>query len=284
MPPRSDAPGAMSVTEEKLTTREALEQTATAGLVAVFEVAKQVPGFGTTPEAQALLAVALPAFGLALGRHLYHAYVERVPRLTRGFGKAFDQDPVRVADHAKTHESDADYHETMYRAFRTMLDAVDPEVVETVGYLAGKYTADGRKPDAFFRSLGQLLCELEPGQLPQLKSILGYVLSAQEKLEHVGGVDLVVEYQDDLTTRVDIVLGHSRFLEVGIVPSATRLVHLLKRFGLAGAATPGIPELAERLDDDTAGILFEQASQMMHVLDPENAHAMKLESTEIAAG
>jgi hypothetical protein len=237
----------------ELAVREAFEQVTTAGLVAVGEVAKQLPDVAAHPELQALLSVALPIFGFAIGRRLHHAYAARLPRFTRGYAGAFGGDQAKVKQHAEICENDATYHETMYRAFRAMLDAADPEVVEALGYLAGTYTLTGKKPDAFFRGLGRALCDLEASEFCDLKALLVALQNANRSLEiPETWLDVVIDTREleeservvsrqgpitqtivDLEVDVRIVLSSDTFLGVGNHPAAQRLFILLKREGLA---------------------------------------------------
>lgn len=65
-----------------------------------------------------MLAVTLPLLGLAVAKGAHRLYAARTVLLAKGYTKAFNDDPAKVADHAKAYEHDADYHETMYRTFR----------------------------------------------------------------------------------------------------------------------------------------------------------------------
>ena len=59
-----------------------------------------------------------------------------------------------------------------------MMDAADPSVIDTIGYLAGQYSIANKKPDSHFRRLGRLLSELEAGKLEDLKQLLNGIVTA----------------------------------------------------------------------------------------------------------
>lgn len=253
---RDDAvyPAAMAPadgSDEVFTNREVLEQGSQAFFVAVGEAAKQVPAVAANPGWQALLAITMPLMGLAVARGAYRLFAPRTAALAKGYAKAFNDEPQKVADHAAARADDPDYHETMYRTFRAMVDAADPSVVETLGYLAGTYTSARKKPDVFFRGLGRLLCDLDSGELDDLRALLHGIRegNAEEKHEWL---DVVIDSQMDPTS-VHVVEGgpngtlseydHEEFVRivltaiesitVGKHPSAARLFLLLKREGLA---------------------------------------------------
>ena len=147
----------------------------------------------------------------------------------------------------KLHENDADYHDTIFKAFRAMADAAEPEVVEVLGYLAGTYTFGSKRPDSFFRGLGRLLCDLETDELPRLRLLLRSVLMAWTVHEwDEEDVDVI------LTTKVTEPPGRFEFSEQLMVvigagrkdghPVPTpkdgqRLFHLLKQNGFGRGMT-----------------------------------------------
>jgi hypothetical protein len=133
-----------------LTDKEVLEQGSSAFFVAVGEAAKNfVPVVAASHGWQALLAVAMPLMGFAVARGAHRLFAQRTAQLAQGYARAFDFQQEEVEAHAEQHKDDDVYHDTMFRTFRAMMDAAEPEVVETLGYMAGCYTRGERRPDAF---------------------------------------------------------------------------------------------------------------------------------------
>lgn len=230
---------------------EALEAGSAAFFTAVGEGAKvMVPAVAASAGWQALLAVALPLMGLAVAKGAYRLFSPRTALLAKGYTHAFGDDPERVRRHAQEHEDDTDYHETMFRTFRAMMDAAEPEVVETLGHMAGRYTIAKRKPDMLFRGLGRLLCDLEAGELDVFRELLRGVSAATEKnKERFIRVVIADQFSHEEVHQktasstsstmhyVDIVRvldSHDRETDLGQYPLATRFFALLKREGLAG--------------------------------------------------
>lgn len=212
---------------------------------AVGEGAKiVVPAVAASAGWQAMLAVTLPLMSLAVAKGAYRILTPRTALLAKGYGHAFGDDPKKVEDHAKQREQDPNYHETMYRTFRSMMDAAEQEVVETIGYMAGVYTLGGRRPDAFFRGLGRLLCDCEQGELDRFRSLMLSVRAAQAPDAKWVSVQFeprkVHAPSDDdprdpnlWRTLVTIGVGGGK-VDLGRHPEAERLFLLLKREGLAG--------------------------------------------------
>jgi len=158
--------------DEELKGREAFERIFGALFTAGGEVAKAFPGVEHDLPLRGGLAVVLPVMGFAVGRGLHRAFIGRRKTFAKGYVNAFEGDPDKAAAHGEQHRDDDNYNERMYRAFRAMLDAADPSVVETLGYLAGQYSFADKPVDADFRNLGRLLCDLEGGELQQFKTLL----------------------------------------------------------------------------------------------------------------
>ena len=230
--------------EHFISEEQALETGTQAFFTAVGEGAKiVVPAVAASAGWQAMLAVTLPLMGLAVAKGAYRLFAPRTALLAKGYTKAFSDDPTRVAEHAERHKDNADYHETMFRAFRAMVDAAEPEVVETLGYMAGVYIIGGKKPDRLFRGMGRLLCDCEQGELERFRSLLRKVHAVQRpgttwatvqfeprKLEQASDDDpLDPDLWRTLTTT-----GATGNVELGHHPEAERLFLLLKRDGLAG--------------------------------------------------
>jgi hypothetical protein len=174
------------MTSENVTPKEAFEQTGQALLRGVSELAKLHPEIVGNDAAKAFITVFFPIVGLALGRGTYRLVAGRLPQFAGGYAKAFRGDHEKVEEHAKVHQDEPNYYETMYRSFRQMMDAAEPEVVEAIGYLAGQYTFAGRKPDSHFRRLGRVLSDLESGDLADLRKLLHGVLAFECTLRVLG--------------------------------------------------------------------------------------------------
>jgi len=106
-----------------------------------------------------------------------------------------------------------------------MMEAVDEDVVPVLGYVAGRYAFERKRPDGFFRGLGRLLCELEPRELEQLVRLLKLtILACRERPQ----VNLTVDQNGQLNAYA----GGKVVREEKQMPAARRLFMLLKREGL----------------------------------------------------
>jgi hypothetical protein len=261
----------------KVSPKEAFEQTGQAVMTAVAELVKLHPEVASNPAAQAFMAVFGPVMGLALGRGAYGVIANRVPRLAAGYRKAFKDDAKKVEEHAKANEDNPDYHEVMYRSFRQMMDAADPEVIEALGYMAGQYAYGCEKPDSYFRRLGRLLCDLEAIELDQLRPMLRNILSRKSEVKALGvslGLEKVRVGEEDgkeiVQTVLAIDLEAAPSLPVGSYPSASHLMFLLKRerFAIEAQGTwdesEGDPHAASRM-----WISFAVVRQILGSIDPQ---------------
>jgi hypothetical protein len=261
--------------EPFISDEQALETGTQALFTAIGEGARlAVPAVAASAGWQAMLAVALPLMGLAVAKGAQRLFAPRTALLAKGYGKAFDNDPKKVEDHAKQHEHDADYHETMFRTFRAMIDAAEPEVVEALGYMAGVYTSAGRKADALFRSVGRLLCDLEAGELAVVRKLLREVEKHDHGDEPMGfrGLHLSIGTVNERDTRI-LTVGNAAF-HIDEMPQAPRLFMLLKREGL-GSSQP-LPREVEHLNrnippsgDRTMRILGATAANVLRLIDPQ---------------
>jgi hypothetical protein len=209
-----------------LTSKEAIDQASQALFRGIGEVAKAHPAIAANEPAKAFIAVLFPILGLSVSRMAQRFFADRIPKLSEGYAGPFGSEEAAAA-HAQEHEEDADYHEVMFRTFRAMTDAVDPEVVPALGYLAGQYNFAGRRPDAHFRAMGRLLCELEPGELQQLRGIFRSLLDktspGSAQLDLICGPDDTVSIPAPGTNNTPL----------GIFPSGLRLFRLLKTEAMA---------------------------------------------------
>jgi len=212
--------------DDDLTTKEAFDQTAQAAFRGIAEIAKAHPAIAHNEPAKAFLTVFLPVVGLSVSRTAQRFLAIRLRPLSEGYAKAFGDDPKKIEENTREHEDDPDYHEVMFRTFRAMTDAVDPEVIEILGHLAGQYNYAARKPDAYFRSLGRLLCELDPGEVGDLVSILRGVEAASKEDESAD-----VTFGTDES--VSVYKAGASNLRLGTFASGLRLFALLRREGLA---------------------------------------------------
>jgi len=240
-----------------------------------------------------MLAVTLPLMGLAVAKGASRLFAPRTVLLAKGYASAFDDDPAKVAEHAKEHETDPEYHETMFRTFRMMMDAAEPEVVETLGYMAGVYRGAGRYPDKVFRGMGRLLCDLERGELASLVAMLRGIDSVNEvnqapsicvvigdELSHEevhastpSSKSSTLHYKDI----VRVVDSDDREGDVGIHPLARRFFMLLKREGLAGTPAPRGQwnDDHKPSGDKTLEVPREIFKTFLHIVDPRPASAVR---------
>jgi hypothetical protein len=213
-----------------LSEKEVFEQ-AGAGLVAWLALAAQ--NSNAPLPVQGAMAMAGSLVGLGFGRSVFRAATRRFPKFARGFLRAGDPDPVRAGEKAKAMAEKGvteSLDDIMMRSFRQMMDAVDDEVVPVLGYMAGLYGFERKKPDVFFRGLGRLLCDLEAGELEQLGRIVK--LASTEPLRdatlQIGG------------TGVQLIAKNS--LRELRLPAAERLFGSLKREGLGKERFPSAEE------------------------------------------
>jgi hypothetical protein len=262
-----------------VTTREAFEHGANALLSGVVEVLKQVPGVGDNAPAMAFATVVLPVMGLTLGRAAHRLYAARIPKFLNGVKTAHGGDEQKVAAEAEAKKDDENYQETMFRGFKAMLDAADPAVVPGLGTLTGIYTRDDRKPDAFFRGFGRLLCELDGDELGEFLNFVRAIhQAARHHGEHHADLQLddvsLPEAEQKPMPRAGFRFQETRRVvvnvpwkdELGEFPSAIRFFALLKREGLAlnGTTRWGIGS------DRAMLVTADTVRQILEVLDPEN--------------
>jgi hypothetical protein len=205
-----------------------------------------------------------PIVGTAIGHGVQHLLAGRFPRFSKGYGKAFDSDPEKVRQHAEKHGDEPDQTETMYWVFRKVLDAVDPEVAIVLGYMAGQYNYAGKRADVFFRALGRLLCDLEPGELESLRELLRGVESAQAKVpgafaDMAVGVDYTVTIYNEGTDRI----------ELGTFVPGLRLFWLLKREVFAVGSPQNVHWGKSEISpgDRQMRLWFDSAARVLRTID-----------------
>ena len=255
--------------------RTYFEKIGEALMVGGIAVAYQLPGISSSPEAQGALAVVGPALGFALVRGCYDAFASRRASFVEGYVKAFDTDPNGAKEHAESQRENPDYHETMYRSFRLMMDAADPSVIDAIGYLAGQYSIANKKPDSHFRRLGRLLSELEAGQLEDLKQLLNGVVTAIYEFRSKDYKDLSSCSEDFYVTwsdekqhhLVDMHTGSSRYMTVvEAMPAAEWLVWVLKREGFGEI----LPENRHVIThSQSMSMTYENAQKILSTVDPK---------------
>jgi hypothetical protein len=163
-----------------------------------------------------------------------------------------------------------EYHELMFKTFRLMMDAADPSVVDILGYMADQYTFARKKADSYFRSVGRLLCDLEAGDLEDLRKLVSGVDSCESILGEVGEVDVFIDYPEGKPSLVKVDLRGGRENTIGHLPSAERLFLLMKREGFGSNIHGGMGTVDRTLasGDETMVILFDTARQLCATVDP----------------
>jgi hypothetical protein len=222
-----------------------------------------------SPPMGALLAIVTPFYSLVLSRIL-----ERHADAFKGYVRRFGGSKEKAREHNRRNRNTPNHREAIYWLFRMMQDAVDPSVVETLGYLTAVYSEANRRPDAQFRAIGRLLCELEPGEIHDLRVMLRYV--EQSKGTDGRELNLLAETDQDGQERISIVPAPNEKMTVGQpVPSAARLLSLLKREGLGGTpGTPmtyGISEIGST--DKRVTISADQVTKLLEIIDGQPAKA-----------
>ncbi|MEI9950815.1 MAG: hypothetical protein WDO74_18000 [Pseudomonadota bacterium] len=208
------------------------------GVVATLALAAQQ--LNVPLEVQGAIAMVGSFIGVGLGRSVYRAATRRYPAFAAGFLKAADPDPVKagekvkaIADQGVTESLD----DIMMRSFRSMMDAVDDEVIPVLGYMAAHYTFQGRKADVFFRGMGRLLCEFEPGEFAEFTNIMKVACSNATARQMISAE---VDQNGRLWVMEQNSSGH---LFLNDVKYALRLFALMKREHFGTSTQTGAPRL-----------------------------------------
>jgi hypothetical protein len=179
---------------------------------------------GLSPLMSNLISDVLARYQRTRSKHFLEGYVSA------------HKSEAEAQEVAEKHKDDPDYQTRMYQAFRFVMDAVDDSVIETIGYLAGQYDAfdKPRKADAYFRGMGRLLCDLEAGQLEELRAFFKMLNDIADSLERCLDWDHKLNVIVDPRSRTNEVSVHFNAYSVvnrdlcGSFPSANRLFHLLR--------------------------------------------------------
>ena len=242
-----------------------------AGVVATLALAAQQ--LNVPLEVQGAIAMVGSFIGLGLGRSVYRAATRRYPVFARGYLKGFDPDPVKAAEKAKVaaEKLSESLDDIMMRSFRSMMDAVTDEVVPILGYMAGLYTFEQKRPDAFFRGLGRLLCELEPGEVDSLRAVVSHVSNKSNQNE-------AISVEIDGAGRVWAWQGNSQGSAADrAAPHAIRVLALLKREQLAtspqpaGARYGSVSDPRTDVADVTMRIRPDLAARILTILESNNS-------------
>ena len=139
-------------------------------------------GVMTTPGASPLagaVALAGPTAGLVFGRAMHRFAEKRLPKFATAFLSAFDPVPEEAAKKVNAAADKPAFTQSlddvMMRSFRQMMDAAADDVIPILGYMAGLYTFEQKEPDALFRGLGRVLCDLDVGGLEDLRTLVKLV-------------------------------------------------------------------------------------------------------------
>lgn len=233
------------------------------GLELILQALLVFWGFTMGPPVAALLAILAPFVSLVGSRIL-----ERHADALKGYVRSFGGSRRKARDHSRRHRSDPSHRDTLYWLFRMMQDAVDPSVVETLGHLAGTYASKNRRPDDFFRGMGRLLCDLEPGEIHDLRAML---TKTRDRLSTFDGSLLRLSLDEDPEERegdhqVNLYLDGA---EVPLLrlPTAVRLFALMRREGIAD----GLPRARGMRSDQGDHVMrlpVRKLHAMLEVIDP----------------
>ncbi len=187
--------------EKLITDREACESVATAWISSGAAVASTM--LALQPSTIAAMAIVLPILGLTVGRGAHQIMTQRLPAFAKGYLRGSDPDPSKAQEKVNQQavEENPNQSDTMFRSFRLMMDAVDESAIEAIGVLAAQYNNTKSRPDAYFRALGRLLCELEPGELDTLVSTMN-------------GIQTILTGMSVSPDSVDLALTEDGMLEV----------------------------------------------------------------------
>ncbi len=246
-----------------ITEKDAYEQLGN-GLLALVGLATSN---STSTPLQGAIALAGPTVALIFTRGMHRYAKRRLPKFATSFLSPFDRVPEEAAKKVNAAAENETFTESlddiMMRSFRLMMDSVDDSVVPVLGYMAGLYTLEQRKPNYFFRSFGRLLCELEPGELDDLRKIVSV---AQRQSNHREDPNLEL----DETGKVWAAIPNRTALAVEAVSHAGRIFALLKREQLARNVTPGVPRFG------TVNPAADATMSMSHVVLDEMARMLML--------
>jgi hypothetical protein len=132
-----------------------------------------------------------------------------------------------------------------------MMDAADESVVAILGYMAGRYTFEGKKTDAFFRGLGRLLCDLELGELEDLRTLASLVCTFDWEF---------VDVEMDSNEKYWAPTGQFEGRAVDEPsPHGYRIFALLKREQLGGNTQPSKTKVGEAPPNTDASIELDTA-------------------------
>ncbi|HET7539873.1 MAG TPA: hypothetical protein VFK05_08370 [Polyangiaceae bacterium] len=245
-----------------ITEKDAYEQLGN-GLLAL---AGAMATAGASPLVGAV-ALAGPTVALLFGRGMHRFAERRLPKFATSFLRAFDATPEEAARKVNAAADQPNFTESlddvMMRSFRQMMDAVDDEVVSVLGYMAGVYTFERKKPDALFRGLGRVLCDLESRELDQLVRIIRLARLAQREDPEIG---LTLDDNGQVVAQA----GNTRLYEPKMLPNFARVFRLLKQEGLAenipgdGASAGAMP----RKPDHEIQLDSILTSKISEIIDP----------------
>jgi hypothetical protein len=237
------------------------------GMVSTLALAAAASG--ASLPVQGAIAMVGSLVGLGVGRQLYRAAQRRFPLFAVGFLRAYDPDPGKAQTKARQtadrSEDDHHYHDTILRSFRQMMDAADESVIDTLGYLAGVYTFGNRKPDAFFRGLGRLLCDLETGELEELR-LIAFLMC-----KFSGEWDMITAEIDREGHAWASALGAGgQGLDKVVFRHAYHLFALLKREQLGGIPAQDAPKYGSvsSTTDAAVSMPLSMARRILGIVDP----------------
>jgi hypothetical protein len=157
--------------------RGVLVSTAGAALTAV--VATVAKDYGVTDSALAGLAVASPHMVA-----IVHESFERMrDRRTRLLGVGFTASAGTAEEARARLEAAQDapgFEAVMVDTYRRLTEALDDAVIPALGILAGEYEFGGKSPDAFFRGLGRMLCDLDAEHFHAFRAFVRAVAEVEQ--------------------------------------------------------------------------------------------------------
>ncbi len=131
----------------------------------------------------------------------------------------------------------------LLQVFRDLLATADQGVVPCIALLSAEYLLNDRRPDAFRRQMGGLLCDVTAAELPRLHSFLRKVVdSGDARRDSVLVVLFAPTLRDEQRVHDMDEIGRHAAVERGecepvgfkASPDLTRFLWLLKKHGLAG--------------------------------------------------
>jgi len=250
---------------------ELVELSARTAFTGASLVAAHQLGPEANDTALTLLAVYGTMMNTIFGRAVRWTFTERFGPFMDRFLPHYGKDPAeaqaKFEEAAKANENNPTFNDTVFRSFRNMMDATDASVAPALGSLCGVYTSQNKRPDWFFRGLGRVLCELEPGEIEDLQTLTHLACSAPGDRGYAA-------LEIDAHRHFWAATGAGQGIQASkSSPHAFRVLALLKREQLGSNTDPGMIRYGggSPNSDTTMAITSATVRRMFEILLPGTA-------------